>query len=152
VTAGAAATAAAGATAIRVARRVNLVAWVRSRRNSASILIVSAKFFLCSAGSERSRAKRSNAALGTIWHVQHIHVLLGALSNVDTPKTKRGRMQPVVARGRVTADCARRVMRGGSWQFALWHLRSAARGAVPRPIFASWVCGSPDHCNNPSVH
>ena len=35
--------------------RVNLFAWFRSRRNSASILIVSTKLFLCSAGSARSR-------------------------------------------------------------------------------------------------
>jgi formylglycine-generating enzyme required for sulfatase activity len=29
-----------------------------------------------------------------------------------------------------TGDCARHIVRGGSWNFAPWHLRSASRGAV----------------------
>jgi formylglycine-generating enzyme required for sulfatase activity len=33
-----------------------------------------------------------------------------------------------------TGNCTRRVMRGGSWQFAPWHLRSAARGAVATAV------------------
>jgi len=33
-----------------------------------------------------------------------------------------------------TGDCNRRVMRGGSWNFAPWHLRSASRGAVATAI------------------
>jgi formylglycine-generating enzyme required for sulfatase activity len=33
-----------------------------------------------------------------------------------------------------TGNCTRRVMRGGSWQFAPWHLRSAARGAVASAV------------------
>ncbi len=35
---------------------------------------------------------------------------------------------------RTTGNCSRRVMRGGSWQFAPWHLRSAARGAVATAV------------------
>jgi formylglycine-generating enzyme required for sulfatase activity len=31
---------------------------------------------------------------------------------------------------RVTPDCGRRVLRGGAWNFASWHLRSASRGSV----------------------
>jgi formylglycine-generating enzyme required for sulfatase activity len=27
-----------------------------------------------------------------------------------------------------TPDCERRVLRGGAWNFASWHLRSASRG------------------------
>ena len=34
----------------------------------------------------------------------------------------------------LTGNCARRVMRGGSWQFAPWHLRSAARGTVATAV------------------
>jgi formylglycine-generating enzyme required for sulfatase activity len=36
-----------------------------------------------------------------------------------------------------TPDCARRVMRGGSHNFAAWHLRAAARGQLAAAAFAA---------------
>src|SRR6202035_603669 len=72
--AGAATAAMATGAAIKFAARVSLAAWVRSFRNSASILIVSPKFFLCSAESERSCERRLSAFTGTIWQMQHMEI------------------------------------------------------------------------------
>jgi formylglycine-generating enzyme required for sulfatase activity len=36
-----------------------------------------------------------------------------------------------------TRDCERRVMRGGSWNFAPWHARAASRGQIAAAAFAN---------------
>src|SRR5262245_22588978 len=50
----------------------------------------------------------------------------------------------------LTGDCARRVMRGGSWRLRRGTYDQPPEvPSPPRPIFASWVCVSPGHCNSP---
>lgn len=44
---------------------------------------------------------------------------------------------PVDGSARVEAECTRRVMRGGSYNFAPWHLRAAARGQIAAAAFAA---------------
>jgi formylglycine-generating enzyme required for sulfatase activity len=43
---------------------------------------------------------------------------------------------PLDGSARLEPDCTRRVMRGGSYNFAAWHLRAAARGQVAAAAFA----------------
>ena len=43
---------------------------------------------------------------------------------------------PLDGSARTAPDCARRVMRGGSYNFAPWHLRAAARGQIATAAFA----------------
>jgi formylglycine-generating enzyme required for sulfatase activity len=44
---------------------------------------------------------------------------------------------PTDGSARTMPDCAEHVLRGGSWNFAPWHLRSAARGRLAAAAFAS---------------
>ena len=37
---------------------------------------------------------------------------------------------PADGRAWIEPDCTRRMLRGGSWNFAPWHLRAASRGSV----------------------
>jgi formylglycine-generating enzyme required for sulfatase activity len=44
---------------------------------------------------------------------------------------------PTDGSARTMPDCTEHVLRGGSWNFAPWHLRSAARGRLAAAAFAS---------------
>ena len=91
------------------------------------------------AGTEKGAYRRETVPVNSFepnpWGLYQVHGNVYEWVEDCWHETYEG--APADGSARTTPDCAQHVVRGGSWNFAPWHLRAASRGRLAAAAFAS---------------